>query len=314
MRPRYIALNPFVNWTKEKRPIPWPKVFGRSAGLEVEIGFGTGDFLVRQALENEDKDFVGVELGWVLVRRALRKIALAGVENVRVLRADAAVAFERVFLEGSLSKVWALFPCPWPKRRHVSYRLFSSSFLKLVNSRLGVEGEINIVTDYLPYFDWIMTQVPGTGFEIQTEKISPKFFTKYERKWSEQGQHKFHQLVLHKQEHQEIEVKEDISMITHRVGDFDPDCFNPKNDQGEIVVQFKDFLYDSRRHKGMVRSVVGEDNLVQDIWIEIARGNEHWHIRPAKGCSIIPTAGVQRALDLLRDAIVKEKGSEDSRG
>jgi hypothetical protein len=51
--------------------------------------------------------------------------------------------------------------------------------------------------------------------------------------------------------------------------------------------------------KGMVRSVVGEDSLVQDFWIEIVRKKKMWHIRPAKGCSIIPTAGIQRALDLV---------------
>ena len=302
MRPRYISLSPFVHWTNENRPIPWQQVFGRSAQLEVEIGFGLGDFLVRQALENPEKDFVGVELGWVPVRRALRKIALAGVENVRVLRADATVAFERIFLERSLQRVWALFPCPWPKRRHVRFRFFSQSFLMLLNSRLKRDGEILIVTDYSPYFDWIMTQVPGTGLEAHAEKVSPRFLTKYERKWKELGQKKFHQLVLRKREHQQIPLKEDTSMITHRVGNFDPYSFRPANDRGEIVVEFKDFLYDSKRLKGMVRSVVGEDNLVQDIWIEIARGEKDWHIRPAKGCSIIPTAGVQRALDLVWDS------------
>jgi hypothetical protein len=48
--------------------------------------------------------------------------------------------------------------------------------------------------------------------------------------------------------------------------------------------------------------VVGKDNLIQNFWIEIAKAEKHWHIRPAKGCGIIPTAGVQRALDLVWDA------------
>ena len=303
MKPRYISLHPFIDWTKAKRPIPWSEEFARSAGLEVEIGFGTGDFLVQRALENKDRDFVGMELGWVLVRRALRKIGLAGVENVRVMRVDARVAFQRVFVEGCLDRVWALFPCPWPKEKHASHRLFSHAFFKLINSRLKPEGKINIVTDYAPYFDWIISQLPGTGFEIQTEKIPPQFFTKYEKKWRELGQYKFYHLVLRKQEHQQIQVKKDINMITHQVGGFDPDRFNPRNEGGKIVVQFKDFLYDSTHLRGMIRSIVGEENLIQDIWIEIAKRDEHWHIRPAKGCSIIPTAGVQRALDLVRDGV-----------
>jgi len=31
---------------KEKPPVEWPKKFGRSAELEVEIGYGLGDFPV----------------------------------------------------------------------------------------------------------------------------------------------------------------------------------------------------------------------------------------------------------------------------
>ncbi|MBU4426474.1 MAG: tRNA (guanosine(46)-N7)-methyltransferase TrmB, partial [Proteobacteria bacterium] len=82
MKSPYLSLNPFIPWMKEKHPVEWPKKFGRSAELEVEIGFGLGDFLVQQAQAHPEKDFLGIELGWVFIRRALRKIALAGVKNV----------------------------------------------------------------------------------------------------------------------------------------------------------------------------------------------------------------------------------------
>ncbi len=91
MKSPYLSLNPFIPWMKEKHPVEWPKKFGRSAELEVEIGFGLGDFLVQQAQAHPEKDFLGIELGWVYIRRALRKIALAGVKNVRVMQADVRV-------------------------------------------------------------------------------------------------------------------------------------------------------------------------------------------------------------------------------
>ena len=50
----------------------------------------------------------------------------------------------------------------------------------------------------------------------------------------------------------------------------------------------------------MFRSMTGEDNLIQDFWIEIALVEGCWHIRPAKGCGMIPTAGVQRGASLIR--------------
>ncbi len=83
-RPSYISLWPVIPWIQQKRPVEWDNFFGRSAELELEIGFGLGDFLVRQAREHPDTNFVGIELGWVPVRRALRKSALASVRNVRI--------------------------------------------------------------------------------------------------------------------------------------------------------------------------------------------------------------------------------------
>ena len=35
--------------------------------------------------------------------------------------------------------------------------------------------------------------------------------------------------------------------------------------------------------------------------IEIVRSGTVWAIRPARGCGIVPTVGVQCALDLVRD-------------
>jgi len=67
-------------------------------------------------------------------------------------------------------------------------------------------------------------------------------------------------------------------------------------------VEFKETLYDPIQQKGMIRAVVEEDNLTQDFWIEILKREKGWHIRPAKGCGMIPTLGVQCALDLVHDA------------
>ncbi|UCF86093.1 MAG: hypothetical protein JSV50_10805 [Desulfobacteraceae bacterium] len=302
MKPPYLSLNPFIPWIREKRPIDWHKKFGRSVELEVEIGFGLGDFLVQQALAHPEKDFLGIELGWVQIRRALRKIALAGVNNVRIIQADVRVAFQRIFLEKTFSSAYALFPCPWPKKKHAKFRLFSRAFLKVINSRIVDKGQVLIVTDSRFCFDWTMSQLAGTGFEVCSEMVSPRFATKYERKWYALGQKNFYELRLIKCRHMKIQLKEDVRLITYRVDRFDPQRFQTSNGRSHIIVEFKEFLYDPKREKGMVRSVVGEDNLVQDFWIEIVKKEKSWHIRPARGCNIIPTEGIQKALDLVYDA------------
>ena len=155
MKPRYISLKPLVLWRQAKRPTDWQRRFGRKATLEVEIGFGNGEFLVRRAQAHPECDFLGIELEWPSTHRALRKIAQANLPNVRLIQADARHAFERLLLPRSLHRAYALFPSPWPKERNARYRLFSHAFLKLLNSRLETGGETQIVTDHRPYLDWI---------------------------------------------------------------------------------------------------------------------------------------------------------------
>jgi len=302
IKPHYLSLKPFIRWQGAGRPARWREEFGRSAPLVVEIGFGLGDFLVRQAREEPEKDFVGLEVDWVPVRRALRKISLAGVPNVRVLKVDARVGLEMLFNEQSVTAAYSLFPCPWPKKRHAKHRLLSHDFLRLLNNRLVFGGETIMVTDHRPFQDWVLSQTPGTGFSTETELTTRRFVTKYERKWQAMGQEKFHLLRMTKREHMTAPIKEDRTMITHRISRFDPERFRFPADSGNMVVGMKEMLYDAERLKGMVRTVVVEDNLLQDFWIEIVKIDEAWRIRPAKGCGIIPTAGVQRALDLVRDA------------
>ena len=48
---------------------------------------------------------------------------------------------------------------------------------------------------------------------------------------------------------------------------------------------------------------VAEETLKQEIWMQITCRETGWHIGLARGCGFAPTVGVQRALDLVRDAV-----------
>ena len=302
MNPYNFSLNPFILWLEAERPIDWLAQFGRETILELEIGFGYGDLLVQLAQKYRERNFVGLELKWASIQKALRNITQAKAHNIRLIQADARVALDRLFPLQSLHRVYALFPDPWPKKRHAKHRLFSHTFLRLLNSRLVSGGQVRIITDFQPYLNWILEQAPGTGFEAYCKSIAPRFGTKYERKWHENGQREFHELRLLKREHAEIPLKEDIPLMTYHVEHFDPDRFHPLNERGDTVAEFKEFLYDPKRQKGMVLVVVAEENLTQQFWIEIGQERGRWYIRPSKGCGVVPTTGVQRALDLVRDA------------
>ena len=299
MRPRYISLDPLLPWTQMPRPLPLGPLFGRSTPTEVEIGFGSGDYLVKLALEHPGKNFVGIETGWLSIKHALRKLALSGVRNVRLLQGDARVLFKRLFEQKSIGAVYSLFPCPWPKKRHIKHRLFDQPFLRLLNSRLGDGGTVLIVTDHEDYYHWVLEQTEGSGFAVDTELCPPRYFTKYEKKWLDLGQSRFFQITMRKTTHMSIPVEEDITLKTYCIPRFVPEFFHPKGCRDGVVVEFKETLYDPLRQKAMVRALVVEGNYIQNFWVEIAKEEKCWRIRLAKGCGVVPTAGVQRALDLI---------------
>jgi tRNA (guanine-N7-)-methyltransferase len=89
VRAYYRSLKPLILWREVERPLCWARLFGRVAPVELEIGFGSGDYLVARAQQHPERDFVGIELEWEGVQRALRRIAGAGLTNVRVLLGDA---------------------------------------------------------------------------------------------------------------------------------------------------------------------------------------------------------------------------------
>lgn len=306
----YLSLHPLIPWMDVGTFPNWRDLFGNSGDLVVEIGFGLGDYLVREAQSTPERNFLGVETGWLPIKRTLRKISFSGVTNVRIVRAPAMVALERLLGERAVAAVNCLFPCPWPKKRHTKNRLFSHEFLLLLNSRMADEGEILVVTDDQAHLDWLKEQVPGSGFESCDRVVQPQFSTKYEKKWVLQGKSDFYALRLLKRRHVPLREKEEFNLITYQVEYFSPEDFHPERCYGNPAVEFKEFLYDPLRQKAMIRCVVGEDGLVQNFWVEIVKEGRLWHIRPAKGCSLLPTFGVQKALDMVYGFVRARGGGE----
>ena len=69
---RYGSLKLFVDHYGLSVPVRWPEVFGRKAPLEVEIGFGTGEYLFRLARSHPNHDFVGIEENVERIHKTLR--------------------------------------------------------------------------------------------------------------------------------------------------------------------------------------------------------------------------------------------------
>ncbi len=299
MKGRYRSLYPLIQWQAVGRPIDWGQAFGRQQPLAFEIGCGNGEYLLEYAREHPNQNIVAIDQAWTAVLRVLRRIAAGGPPNIRVLYGDTRVVLQRCFRPESLAHAYALFPCPWPKTPHLRHRLFAAPFLRLLNSRLMPGAQARIVTDSSAYRNWIAEQHLDTGFRLEDAALPAEanLKTLYARRWHAQGQEAFHELRLIKENNWAIPLEEDSELNTHHIDRFDPERFQPENARMPCAIEFKDYLYDPKRERAMVRVMVVEEPLMQDFWIDIARVEQSWHIRPAWGCRMVPTRGVQQALD-----------------
>jgi tRNA (guanine-N7-)-methyltransferase len=157
-------------WTGLDWPVAWEGIFGRSAPLGVELGFGGGEFLEREARDSPGIDWIGVERSWPSLRRLLRRVASAGVPNVRVVDGDAAVVLERLFAPGSIDRVIANHSDPWPKKSHHRRRLIQPRMIRILAERLRPGGRATIVTDHAEYAEWIAEVLAG---ESRLRSIHP---------------------------------------------------------------------------------------------------------------------------------------------
>ena len=90
----------------------------------LEIGFGAGEHLIEQAKANPDVGFIGCEPFLNGVAAALAGIEREGLSNVRLRRGDAQALVEAA-PDAFFSRVFILYPDPWPKRRHNKRRIVS---------------------------------------------------------------------------------------------------------------------------------------------------------------------------------------------
>jgi tRNA (guanine-N7-)-methyltransferase len=116
----------------------------------LEIGFGGGEHLLWQARCNPGIGLIGAEPfeeGVVKVLSAIEEETLANV----LVHPDDARDLLRWLPPASLSRVFILFPDPWPKRRHVKRRLVNSRLLGMLARVMRPGAELRIGTDIGDY-------------------------------------------------------------------------------------------------------------------------------------------------------------------
>jgi tRNA (guanine-N7-)-methyltransferase len=124
-----------------------------STDLVCEFGSGHGHFLVAYAQANPSAVCVGVDIDPDRVARAHRKQARAKLGHLHFLQADAGLFLDVLPAGIVFSRVFILFPDPWPKKRHHKHRLIQTAFLHELRRRATDHTRVYFRTDHAHYFE-----------------------------------------------------------------------------------------------------------------------------------------------------------------
>ncbi|NBC49840.1 MAG: tRNA (guanosine(46)-N7)-methyltransferase TrmB [Gammaproteobacteria bacterium] len=174
----------------------------RTRPITLEIGFGDGESLAAMAAAEPARDFIGLEVHRPGVGHLLLALERLGLDNVRVLRADASALLASRLPAGSLDRVQLFFPDPWPKKRHHKRRIVQPGFIAAVARALRPGGTFHLATDWPPYAEWMLEMLDGApelfvnqaGPGRYAERPASRPITKFERRGQRLG-HPVHDLL-----------------------------------------------------------------------------------------------------------------------
>ncbi len=174
-------------------PVDLQGVFGNGRPVELEIGSGKGTFLLARGKARPELNFLGVEWAGSYAAYCADRFRRHGLDNVRMLHADATDFVTKCLPDACLLRVHIYFPDPWPKRKHHRRRSIQLPFVDQLWRVLVPGGQLLIVTDHQGYFQhigrvlaqarrWCRTNFP-TMHDADGEIVG----TNFERKYIAQG-------------------------------------------------------------------------------------------------------------------------------
>jgi tRNA (guanine-N7-)-methyltransferase len=138
-------------------------IFGRSAPLSLEIGFGAGEVIGHLAETHSDRDYLGIEVHRSGVGRLLLRAAQGGLRNLRVICDDAVDVLGERIADGTFDEVLIFFPDPWHKKRHHKRRLIDAPFAALLAAKLRTGGTLRLATDWQDYAQQMLAVCNATA-------------------------------------------------------------------------------------------------------------------------------------------------------
>ena len=190
-----IAASDLVIKDVENLKGKWREFWGNDKEIHIEVGMGKGKFMMGMAKAHPDINYIGIEMYSSVLYRAVQKLELEPLDNLRYILLDAK-DIANVFEKGEVDRIYLNFSDPWPKDRHAKRRLPSRQFLARFDQILKDGGVIEFKTDNKDLFAFAEEEVEPAGWKIleitydlhnDEKMVEGNIMTEYEEKFSSMG-------------------------------------------------------------------------------------------------------------------------------
>lgn len=173
----------------------WQSLFPEAQPLHIEVGMGKGRFIMDMAASHPEINYIGIERYSSVLLRALQKMELTPLSNLKFICMDAADLPE-VFAPEEVARIYLNFSDPWPKDRHAKRRLTSRQFFARYDQILKKDGRVEFKTDNQELFSFSLEEIPEAGWHLDASTKDlhhdpvlneGNIMTEYEEKFSALG-------------------------------------------------------------------------------------------------------------------------------
>ena len=170
--------------------------------IHLELGCGKGSFISQLAFQNQNINYIAIDLVDAMLGLAKRKIEEiyntheTKVENLLLIRYDIERINNIIDKQDTIERIYINFCNPWPKSKHKKKRLTHTRQLEHYKEFLASGAQIYFKTDDNVLFNDSLTYFEECGFtilkktyDLHSEDIfeGKNIITEHEKMFSEEG-------------------------------------------------------------------------------------------------------------------------------
>jgi tRNA (guanine-N7-)-methyltransferase len=198
-RPELEACDFFVINPKDNKG-KWKEQFKNNNPIYLELGCGKGTFIAVHGSENEDINYIAIDIKDEVLVLAKRNIEEAykehnkEINNLKLMAQEIGLIEEAFDENDTVDRIYINFCNPWPKDRHKKRRLTYTRQLEQYKNFLSEDGDIYFKTDDDDLFDESLEYFKEAGFiidyityDLHNSDFVGNVQTEHERMFTAQG-------------------------------------------------------------------------------------------------------------------------------